>query len=118
MGDMAELNPRPLDPAELDPGIRNLVLLMRKHGFDTCDSGDGVSKPDMGCALDFPHVIAVIRLDDARSESQRVVSLMEAYGVVFGPDEEASVEVSYSPINDVCLLAVYGVTDDMLKQPS
>lgn len=106
-----------LDPKTLDPGIRNLVMLMRKHGFDTCDSGDG-NKVDMGCALDFPHVISKIKLDDAREESQRVVDLLEAHGITFGPDEEPHVEVSYSPLDGVCLLQVYGITDDMLVLPS
>lgn len=56
-----------LDPKELDPGIMNLVMALRASGWNTTDSGDGVSKrnpespnyqPD---ALPFRHV--VIRLD-------------------------------------------------------
>ena len=38
----------PLTPEEteaLDPGIRRLVTLLRAHGFETTDSGDGVTKP-------------------------------------------------------------------------
>lgn len=29
---------------DLDPGIRRVVELLIANGFETCDSGDGVSK--------------------------------------------------------------------------
>lgn len=48
---------------ELDPGIRDIVRRVNQAGFETTDSGDGVSKPqewfDSGEALPFPHVVAV-----------------------------------------------------------
>jgi hypothetical protein len=44
--------------AELDPGIRDLVVHLRGLGFDTMDSGDGVSKAESGYLYTpFPHVI-------------------------------------------------------------
>lgn len=46
---------------ELDPGIREVVKMLNDHGFETSDSGDGVSKPkewfESGEAIPFPHVI-------------------------------------------------------------
>lgn len=41
----------------LDPGVRDLVLALRSAGYETTDSGDGVSKPQVdGCTLPFLHV--------------------------------------------------------------
>ena len=51
--------------AGLDPGIRDLVVWMVSLGIPTSDSGDGVSKPDMECALKVPNVFAAYRDDDA-----------------------------------------------------
>lgn len=48
---------RTLDPATLDPGIRDVVDALRACGWDTCDSGDG-SKRGEG-TLPFPHVAIV-----------------------------------------------------------
>lgn len=49
-----------LDPAILDPGIRDLVMALRDAGWNTTDSGDGYSKPqswyDDGDAQPFKHV--------------------------------------------------------------
>lgn len=39
-----------LDPSALDPGIRRTILWLRARGFNTTDSGDGVSK-DRGAAV-------------------------------------------------------------------
>lgn len=41
---------------ELDPGIREIVRRLRELGWDTTDSGDGASKPDMECAMPFANV--------------------------------------------------------------
>lgn len=44
------------DYESLDPGIRDLVRLLRQNRFNTTDSGDGVSKPPEHRVLDYPHV--------------------------------------------------------------
>ena len=46
----------------LDPGIADVVQRLREAGFETTDSGDGVSKPNMECAMPFPHVAARLRI--------------------------------------------------------
>lgn len=43
---------------ELDPGIRDVVRAINEWGWTTCDSGDGVSKPDFARTFDCPHVVA------------------------------------------------------------
>jgi hypothetical protein len=43
---------------EIDEGVRHVVQLLWSEGFTTTDSGDGKKdRAEMGCALDFPHVV-------------------------------------------------------------
>lgn len=53
---------------ELDPGIREVVRALRDAGYNTIDSGDGVSKKGThaeGEYLDFPHVLVLSTLSRA-----------------------------------------------------
>jgi len=40
----------------LDPGIADVVIMLRNLGFNPTDSGDGVSKPDLERDFDVKHV--------------------------------------------------------------
>lgn len=106
-----------LDVSQLDEGIRDLVVLLRENGFETTDSGDGSKAMDMDCAVDVPHVYMKGDLETAKAESTRLMKLLESHSVLFD-GEVTSIEVSYSPVDDICMLAVFGVTDDMLVRPS
>jgi hypothetical protein len=83
----------------LDPGIRDLVVRLNKLGFDTCDSGDGVTKPAAGWsedeALRYPHVFSEVDPEDMVYESLRLFNIL-------GP--EWNVECSYSPSSGIALL--------------
>ena len=77
-----------IDYSELDPGIRDVVRAMRDAGFNTTDSGDGVSKPkDDMCALEYPHVFAV-------TEPALMIAETDRLGALLGP--EWHVEGQYS----------------------
>lgn len=83
---MSERHIRPMSDAEFDPlnldeGIRDVVMLLRKHGFDTCDSGDGFSKDEDDRALDVEHVFCVV--DRARffDEVDRLCALLPHWRV-------------------------------------
>jgi hypothetical protein len=82
----------PLSDAEvecLDPGIRDVVVQLRAAGFETTDSGDGVSKPkDDMCVLDHPHVFAVTTPELIIHETDRLSAFL-------GP--EWHVEGQYCP---------------------
>lgn len=41
---------------QLDPGIADVVIMLRNLGFNPTDSGDGVSKPDEQRDFDVKHV--------------------------------------------------------------
>lgn len=48
------------DYEQLDPGIRDLVRAVHAAGFETTDSGDGVTKKEWiesGEAMPFPHIV-------------------------------------------------------------
>lgn len=70
-----------LDYDALDPGIRDVVRLLREHGFDTRDSGDGISKPlDSEGVLRFPHVVCVVEPHEMYSEARRLNALAKTIG--------------------------------------
>ena len=64
-----------------DPGIRDLVVLLRIHGYNTVDSGDGVSKLigdseslESSGIRDYPHVVCRGNLNDAHMIAALLVS--------------------------------------------
>lgn len=85
--------PVAFDYSELDPGIRATVRLLREFGFETTDSGDGVSKPqdwyDSGEAIPFPHVVAMTTPPDMVADAERMSSIL-------GP--EWNVEAEYQTL--------------------
>lgn len=68
---------------ELDPGIRETVRWLFEHGFNPCDSGDGVSKiGTLPGALDQPHVFMLVsKLERIEVEVDRLNMLLEAKGI-------------------------------------
>ncbi len=97
----------------LDPGIRRLVVALREANFDTTDSGDGVSKPDVGRVFDVPHVFMVIEPGAIVAESQRLVETLRRLGVRVKP---GVVQANYDPADGLATLGVFGVNDSMLKE--
>lgn len=90
---------------ELDPGIRETVRRLRRHGFETTDSGDGVSKPadwyqpdehGITQAMNFPHVICLTSPDRLIADAQRLVVLFPTW----------QVEATYYPRNDKGILMI------------
>lgn len=84
---------------EVDPGVRAEVVLLRKHGFETTDSGDGVSKPkdwyESGHAMPFKHVAM-------STDPAFMVSHAEKCAELLGPGW--TVEASYDTTSKVALL--------------
>ena len=102
-----------IDYEVLDPGIREAVSLLRDAGFETTDSGDGVSKPadwfESGEALPFPHVFAVVSKDEMFRQADRMLSVL--HRIDFGGARHVStgvpgwrVEASYCPNDGSCIL--------------
>lgn len=89
---------------QIDPGIRATVKLLRAEGFETTDSGDGVSKPRAwyasGEAMSCPNVAMHVTLTSIVPEAHRLLKLL-------GPDWQ--VQAMYSPNDGIAtLLATRG----------
>lgn len=108
-----------LDAESLTPGIRRTVLLLRSWGYETCDSGDGVTNVAAGMegARDYPHV--VIRLKDAcwlADAAHYLARKLHAYGVGTGAvgSGKPAIQVSYDPEIKLALMEVIDLDDSKL----
>lgn len=96
----------------IDPGVRRLVRLLREHGFDTNDSGDGYSKIAQGYDPEqmahVPHVATrMLGADVAAAEAVRLHALLRPR---VGPD--VPMEVSLLLVDgDRFILLLVGVAD-------
>lgn len=114
------MTPAASELTDLSPGIARTVLWLRAQGFDTCDSGDGSNAAaGMECALPFANVSMIIDVGLFAVEAYRLLELVRARGVVIepqSPDEASpSIQVTFDPVTQVCILSLFGVTDAMLK---
>ena len=111
---------------ELDKGIRDTVMWLREKGFDTTDSGDGVSKateqPDMTFVMEYPHVAMKVDPAKMHAEADRLWDLLTDTGIdVFATSEVeeqempvVNVEATYFPASQSALILLTGVNDKML----
>ena len=87
-----------LDYNSLDPGIRDVVRELNRLGYDTTDSGDGVSKPEMGCAMPFRHVVVVAPENVAASGLARTCHDIQTAIESFDTGHSWSVEATYTTL--------------------
>lgn len=73
---------------QLDPGIADVVIMLRNLGFNPTDSGDGRSKPDDQRDFDVKHVACSVEEPKMFEEARR---LHQVLGVGW------KVEASYDP---------------------
>lgn len=93
---------------ELDPGIRDVVKLFRDAGFNTTDSGDGVSKAPGPHVLPFKHVVAEVSSVSLVAEANRMLQLLKDTGM-----NDWQVEATYIPNEDLAFLMASELTEDM-----
>lgn len=104
-----------LDYTTLNPGIRKVVQFLRENGFDTCDSGDGVTH-EHACDLDRPYVHILVQ-EPAKlvAEADRLTELLSQHGIKLEPQDEEvtarSVEASYWPASQTAVMSLWNVTD-------
>lgn len=100
-----------VDYTELDPGIRETVRFLRQNNFDTTDSGDGSKASEMECAESEPNAYMVV--DNPRNLVSEAVRLRTVLVGRFGNKVRAqmSIEASFSPLDDVALIALHGLSD-------
>ena len=105
-----------LDPTTLDPGIRDVVLWLRWHGFTTTDSGDGVTKLAAGWPADevtpWPHVFMRTEVADLGSEALRLHALLRAHDLL---GDHMNITATFDPADGVAGLMLVGVTGAQLR---
>jgi hypothetical protein len=93
----------PLTPeqlAQINPGIRHTVQVLRSWGYETTDSGDGATA-DHACDLPIPYVHIRIDGDDLVVHMKFLIAMLAASGVEVGPSNE----VGDNPTIEGCILA-------------
>jgi len=108
---------------EYDKGIGMTVEWLQAHGFETTDSGDGVSKPEAGEVGEggvvevqaFPHVVAVVPPEALAGEADRLACMLAERGIALQPQGRAiEVEPNGTPADlhqGPTLLASYDPAD-------
>jgi hypothetical protein len=86
------------DYASLDPGIRDVVRALNRIGFDTTDSGDGVSKPADERVFGVPHVACRVSAGTLLAEADRLAEWLTRLGTRW------RVEASYCPNDQSAIL--------------
>lgn len=114
-------------PGDLDPGVRRLVLALRAFGFKTVDSGDGVSKkdlgysPDAGEMLDVPHVVIVEEPGRLHAEAGRLLDWCNQYSETkVAPIGQGRIyiESSYDVADGSAVIILFGMTDEDIASVS
>ncbi len=102
-----------LNPALLTPGIRKTVLWLRSLGFDTTDSGDGVTnvEAEMEGAIDIAHVHIQTTPLKMVSVARNLQDAVEAKGIKL---EAGMIQATYDPVDHSAIVSLYGVSDEML----
>lgn len=106
-------------PRGLDPGIAATVSLLIAAGFNTTDSGDGVSKDTTReDVLPFPHVVATVAPNDLLEEARRLRRILEFVGVSIGPQDgvHPAIEAAYDVGAGVATILLSGVDDAALRR--
>ena len=84
---------------QLDPGIADVVIMLRNLGFNPTDSGDGVSKPDGARDFDVKHVACAWKYSpDDPNFFEAANRLQRVLGTGW------TVEASFSPKDDTYIL--------------
>ena len=96
---------------DLDPGVKLLVQELNRSGFETCDSGDGVSKKGQEGALDWPNV--AIRTVPARliETTTALKCWLEEHHVAVAP---GMIQASYDPADGIAIVLLFHVDSAML----
>lgn len=109
----------------LNPGIQRTVALLRAHGFETTDSGDGKTHT-FGCDLPVPYVhMLVIPASALVERADALMTFLIKRGVSFADEaisEEGELvgphlEAHYSPADGLATISLFNVNDAALFDP-
>lgn len=102
---------------ELDPGVRETVRRLNDWGFETTDSGDGITKIEAGQStdevLDRPHVFIRCKPQELCLMADRLMRELTRAGFCVEPCHTSSIwiECTYDPADGVAMIMLFGVID-------
>lgn len=102
----------------LDPGIRSTVVWLNAKGFKTCDSGDGVSKPEEERWIHEPHVIMRVKSSEMVGETTRLLRELTNLGIQVAnnnPEGLPFIQLTYDPVDGSGTIHLGNVTDAMIE---
>jgi hypothetical protein len=106
-----------IDYDALDPGIRDTVRRLNILGFETTDSGDGVSKLAAGHPADeilnIPHVFIRCSPRDLADVADRLKRDLERNGFCVEPVGHSGIWIqgTLDPADETATIMLAGVTD-------
>lgn len=112
------------DEESINPGVRNLVQMLRQNHFNTVDSGDGKTG-DFECDRGYPYVsILVENPSRLMGETYRLANLMRLCSVDLvavgqgdiGSTGDVEIEASLDPVNNVGIIDLRGLNDEKLDK--
>ncbi len=117
-----------LDLTTLDPGIRRTVAWLRERGFNTTDSGDGVTKltykpdsfysPEGLDAMPFPNVAMTADALTLITDTDRLYRSLVAWGAKMEPAgnlmDDPSLQATYDRVSGVHTIMLLNVDDARL----
>lgn len=101
---------------DLDPGIRETVRRLNAAGFETSDSGDGVSKDGEERVLDVAHVVIVAKPETLIEDSKKLCLFLLSHGISVQPMNEApehhpAIQSTFDPVDNSAIMMLFGVND-------
>jgi len=110
-----------LDYSTLTLGIRRTVALVRSWGFETTDSGDGVTNIQAGMegAMTVPNVYITVLPSCLIAEADRLLRELFNVGIdadTQGPDNAPCIQAMYEPYNNSAGILHMGVDDALLER--
>lgn len=108
---------------ELCPGIRRTVQWFNQQGFETTDSGDGVSNQGMECASEWPNVVVACHPDKLITTTEDVYKALVDHGVRFPKDSQDPtflaansplINSGYDPVTKKAYVLVLNIDDKLM----
>jgi hypothetical protein len=100
----------------LTPGVRRLVNTLRALGWETTDSGDGITNPAAGMwdTLDYPHVF--IKLHPNQDVREAAHRMKRHAAAIFCDGKRPTIEATYSPIDGVSMVMLAHLGDSDMRE--
>ena len=100
------------DYESLNPGVRGAVRLLHQWGFETCDSGDGMTG-DHECDREGAYIVIVSTPETLAWDADRLKERLEGIEIDVTPQGQPgpSVQANYCPADYMALIDLHDLSD-------